>query len=128
MSRHVSRQVRLLVLFVGASTALAGAVQFFVPGFVLDLLDAQSTTETRMYFSIVGMFMAVIGAALVHALLRERDEERVVELWAGVQKLGAFVCVSLAVTRDVFSSLGWLIAVNDLGSGLLILWNRRRPA
>jgi hypothetical protein len=117
---------RRLVLFVGASTAVAGAVQFVVPGFVLDLLDARSTTDTRMFFSIVGMFMAVIGAALVHALLRERGDARVVELWAGVQKLGAFVCVSLAVQREVFSSLGWLIAVNDLGSGALILWHRRR--
>ena len=118
--------VRRLVLFVGASTAVAGAVQFFVPGVVLDLLDARSTTDTRMFFSIVGMFMAVIGAALVHALLRARDEARVVELWAGVQKLGAFTCVALAVQRDVFSSLGWLIAVNDLGSGVLILWYRSR--
>ena len=117
---------RRLVLFVGASTAVAGAVQFFVPGVVLDLLDARSTTDTRMLFSIVGMFMAVIGAALVHALLRARDEARVVELWAGVQKLGAFVCVSLAVQREVFSSLGWLIALNDLGSGVLILWYRSR--
>lgn len=118
--------VRRLVLFVGASTAVAGAVQFFVPGVVLDLLDARSTTDTRMLFSIVGMFMAVIGAALVHALLRSRDDARVVELWAGVQKLGAFVCVSLAVQREVFSSLGWLIALNDLGSGVLILWYRSR--
>ncbi|MDQ3756623.1 MAG: patatin [Actinomycetota bacterium] len=119
--------VRRLVLFVGASTALAGAVQFLWPGLVLDLLDARSNTDTRMLFSIVGMFMAVIGAALVHALVRgEGDAERVVELWAGVQKIGAFVCVSLAVSRGVFSSLGWLIAVNDLGSGALILWHRRR--
>jgi hypothetical protein len=125
----VSREwLRRVVLFIGASTAVAGVVQFFAPGLVLDLLDAASTVETRMYFSIVGMFMAVIGAALVHALLRGAgDSARVVELWAGVQKLGAFLCVSLAVTRDVFSSLGWLIALNDLGSGLLILWYRRRP-
>lgn len=118
---------RRLVLAVGASTAVAGAAQFVAPGFVLDLLDAQSTTATRMYFSIVGMFMAVIGAATVHALVRA-EGERVVLLWAGVQKFGAFVCVSLAVQRDVFSSLGWLIALNDLGSSALILWYRARFA
>lgn len=117
--------MRRLVLLIGASTAGAGAFQFVAPGFVLDLLDAQSTTETRMYFSIVGMFMAVIGAATVHALLRPAGDGAVVLLWAGVQKFGAFVCVALAVQRDVFSSLGWLIALNDLGSSALILWYRR---
>jgi hypothetical protein len=117
--------VRTLVLLIGASTAAAGAFQFVAPGVVLRLLDAQSTVETRTYFAIVGMFMAVIGAALVHALVQRREQD-VVLLWAGVQKLGAFVCVTLAVTRHVFSSLGWLIAVNDLGSGALVLWYRSR--
>jgi hypothetical protein len=115
-----------LVGFIAASTVAAGLVQLAVPGFVLDLLDADRSATAKHFFAIVGMFMAVIGALLGHALLRSPTNERdVVLLWAAVQKGGAFVAVTLGVVNDVFSSLGLLVAANDLASSMVLLWYRR---
>lgn len=114
-----------LLVAIGASTAVAGVVQVVAPGFVLDLLDADRSATSRHLFAIVGMFMACFGGALLQAVMSGRDE-RTVLLWAGLQKLGAFVAVSLGVANDVFAGLAVLVALNDLASGALILWHRRR--
>jgi len=116
-----------LMLLIAGSTVAAGVVQVIVPGFVLDLLDASSTPATRHFFAIVGMFMGVIGAAVLHALLTPGDH-RVLLLWAGVQKFGAFIAVSLGVMNDIFSALGIAVALNDLLSAGVILWYRRSGA
>ncbi len=114
-----------LLVGIGASTVVAGLAQMVAPGAVLDLLDAERSATSRHFFAIVGMFMALFGGALLQAVFSARDEP-VVLLWAGLQKLGAFVAVSLGVANDVFSGLAVLVAVNDLASGGCILWHRHR--
>ncbi len=114
-----------LAVAIGVSTVAAGLVQLVVPGLVLDILDAQSTGTSRHFFAIVGMFMAVIGGGLTSALFLPGDH-RVLLLWAGVQKFGAFAAVSLGVQRGIFSGVAILVAVNDLASSAVIFWYRRR--
>lgn len=116
-----------LVVAIALSTAAAGLVQMVAPGLLLDLLDAERTKTTKHFFAIVAMFMTVIGAATAHALLAPgRGDQRVLLLWSGVQKFGAFVFVGVGVLNDVFSGLAVLIAVNDLVSSGVILWYRQR--
>lgn len=112
---------------IAASTVAAGLVQVVAPGFVLDLVDAESDTTTRHFFAIVGMFMAVVGGLVGHALLRPPDPDRdgLVLLWAAIQKGGAFAAISLGMARDVFAGVALLIAVNDLASSGYFLWYRR---
>ena len=120
----LERWTRWLVLFIAATTIVAGVVQLVAPGFVLRFLDASSTQTTRHFFAIVGMFMAVIGGLLLHTLLSRADSFPVL-LWAGIQKFGAFVAVTLGVLNDVFSGLGVAVAINDLLSAGVILWYLR---
>jgi hypothetical protein len=119
--------LRSLLLVIGGLTVASGLGQLLAPGFVLDQLDAESTGTTRHFFAIIGMFMMVVGGLLVHALLRPPTPAYVL-LWAGLQKLGAFGAVGVAVWRDLFSSLALLVAFFDLATALLcaVMWRRLR--
>jgi len=114
-----------VMVFIGVSTVAAGLVQLVAPGFMLDLLDAESTAASRHFFATIGMFMAVIGGGLTMALFMPGDH-RVLILWAGIQKFGAFAAVSLGVQRGIFSGLAILVALNDLASSAIVFWYRRR--
>ena len=113
------------MVFIGVTTVAAGLVQLVAPGFVLSVLDSERTAASRHFFAIVGMFMAVIGGGLTSALFLPGDH-RVLLLWAGVQKFGAFAAVSLGVHRGIFSDIAILVALNDLASSIIVFWYRRR--
>lgn len=125
--RLSSDRLALLVAFIAVATIGAGLAQVILPGVFLDILDAENTQTTRYFFGIVGMFMAVIGGAVVHAMLDDRDHPIVV-LWGGIQKLGAVIAVSGAVILGLFSSLALLIVAFDAASTAINLayWRRIR--
>ena len=130
IQRLVADPLRGVVAAISALTVLSGLGQLVAPGVVLDLLGAESTATTRHFFAIVGMFMAVVGAVMLQALLTEPTPPYVV-LWGAVQKLGAFVAVAVGVARDLFGSIALVVAVFDLLTAVLAaaLWHRlRRPA
>jgi hypothetical protein len=130
LQRLKADPLRGIVALISAITVLSGLAQLVAPGVVLDLLGAESTPTTRHFFAIVGMFMAVVGAVTLQALLSEPTPSYVV-LWCAVQKLGAFVAVSVGVARDLFGSIAMAVAVFDLLTAVLAaaLWHRlRRPA
>ena len=118
MVRLTADRLRFVLVVIAALTIVSGLAQLIAPDIVLGLLDAESTTTTRHFFAIVGMFMTVIGALLVQALLTDLVPPYVV-LWCGIQKFGAFVAVTVAVVRDLFSALALLVALFDLATALL---------
>lgn len=117
--------VYILLILIAAATALTGAVQVFAPGFVLNLLDADTSQTSRHFFAIVGMFMVLFGGATLNALLSFKHHPIVI-FWSAMQKLGASVAVAMGVVHQVFSTLGWVVAVVDLLSGFLALWYWKR--
>ena len=119
--------VYILLIIIAAATALTGMVQAVAPAFILDLLHADTTRTSRHFFAIVGMFMVLFGGVTLNALLSFRHHPIVI-FWSALQKLGASVAVGLGVVNEVFSPLGWIVAVVDLLSGLLALsyWKRIR--
>ncbi|MEX0674243.1 MAG: hypothetical protein WD067_05675 [Gaiellaceae bacterium] len=119
--------LRLALLAIAAGTFLSGIVLIAAQGFVLDLLSAPTTTSDRLFFGIIGMFMAVVGGALTQTLLRPPPSSLVVG-WSALQKLGAAAAMSLAVVLDVFSYYGLALAVFDFSSALLAIgyWWRIR--
>jgi hypothetical protein len=117
--------VYVLLILIGASTALTGGVQVIAPSFILRLLSAEVTITSQHFFAIVGMFMVLFGGATLHALLSFKHHP-VVILWSSLQKFGAAGAVALGVQRGVFSSLAIVVAVIDLLSGLLAFWYWRR--
>jgi hypothetical protein len=119
--------LRGIVAAISALTVLSGLGQLVLPGTVLDLLDADSTPTSRHFFAIVGMFMAVVGGVVLQALLAEHTPPYVVA-WGALQKLGAFVAVSVGVARDLFGSVALVVALFDLLTAVLAgaLWLRLR--
>jgi hypothetical protein len=127
VQRLVADPLRGVVAAISALTVLSGLGQLVAPGLVLDLLGAESTATTRHFFAIVGMFMAVVGGVMLQALLTEPTPSYVV-LWGAVQKLGAFIAVTVGVARDLFGSIAMVVAVFDLFTAVLagVLWHRIR--
>ena len=125
VQRLMADPLRGVVAVISAATVLTGLVQLVVPGTVLDLLGAESTPTTRQLFAIVGMFMAVVGGVTLQALLTEPTPAYVV-FWCAVQKLGAFIAVTVGVTRDLFDTVAIAVALFDLLTALLAgaLWWR----
>jgi hypothetical protein len=119
--------LRRALLAMAAGTFLSGLLLIAAQGVVLDVLSAPRTTSDRLFFGIIGMFMAVVGGALTQALLQPVPSRLVVG-WSAVQKLGAAVAMTLAVVLDVFSGWGLALSAFDLSSGLALafLWWRLR--
>ena len=107
-----------LLLAIAAGTFLSGLVLIAVPGVVLDVLGAPTRTSDKLFFAIIGMFMAVVGGLLTHTLLRPPPNVLVVG-WSALQKLGASIAMSFAVVLDVFSLAGLGLVVFDFLTALL---------
>jgi hypothetical protein len=107
-----------LLLAIAAGTFLSGLVLIAVPGVVLDVLGAPTRTSDKLFFGIIGMFMAVVGGLLTHTLIRPPPNVLVLG-WSALQKLGASVAMSLAVVLDVFSAAGLALVVFDFSSAVL---------
>jgi len=127
VQRITADRLALLVTLIALATIGAGLAQVVVPGLFLDILDAENTETTRYFFAIVGMFMAVIGGAVVHAMLDDEDHPIVI-LWAGIQKLGAVIAVGGAVILGIFSGLALIIVAFDATATVinLMYWRRIR--
>jgi hypothetical protein len=110
--------LRWVLLAIAAGTFLSGLVLVVVPGVVLDVLSAPTRTSDKLFFGIIGMFMAVVGGALTQTLLGPAPSRLVVG-WSALQKLGAAVAMSLAVVLDVFSYAGLSLVVFDSVSAVL---------
>jgi hypothetical protein len=117
-ARIRSDPLRWLLLAIAAGTFLSGLVLIVVPGLVLDLLGAPTRTSDKLFFAIIGMFMAVVGGLLTHTLLRP-PPSRLVVGWSALQKLGASVAMTFAVVLDVFSLAGLGLVVFDFTSALV---------
>ena len=119
--------LRFVVAGIAGITVVSGLIQVVLPGLVLDLLGASSTPTTRHFFGIVGMFMAVIGALTLQALMTRSTPSYVIG-WAALQKLAAFVAVTVGVVHDLFSVIALPVALFDLLTAVLaaLLWRRLR--
>lgn len=109
---------RRLLLFIAVVTLLTGAAQMALPERLLSILSAESTRTSAHFFATVGMFMVVIGGALLQALRTARPVPIVV-FWTGWQKLGAAALVALGIGKGVLAPLAGWVAGFDLASGLL---------
>ena len=104
---------------IAAGTFFSGLLLIAFQKFVLDLLSAPTTTSDRLFFGIIGMFMAIVGGTLTQDLWRQ--PHRFVVGWSALQKLGASGAMSLAVALSVFSYYGIILAGFDFCSALLAI-------
>ena len=122
MRRRRERWLRGILAAISVATVISGAVQLVAPGFELGFLRAESTATSRHFFGIVGMFMVFFGGLLLHALVRPKENPAAF-VWAGLQKLGACVAVSLGVARGLLlaagaGSRGLRLSLRAAGAGL----------
>lgn len=115
-----NRQLLQAVFAIGVITILSGLVQMVQPELVLEIIGGEQTPGGEHSFAIVGMFMVLFGALLVHALSTEHHEP-VAVFWCSLQKLGAALAVSLGVFKGLFSALALAVAGFDLLSFMLML-------
>ena len=115
-----ARRLLLAVVLIAVITVISGVVQIAAPGVVLALMSTEATPTACHFFALIGMFMALFGGALLHALLA-RAAQPVVVLWAGLQKCGAVLGVALGVIYAVFAPFALLVALFDLVSAVLVL-------
>lgn len=118
------------VIAIAGSTVLSGLLQIAKPGFVLRFIGAKDSPTNRHLFGTVGMFMVVVGGALLHALLFDTGARRLILGWTCLQKIGAAIAVAIGVARGVFAPIALLVAGFDFVSSLLIAWRqtRERPS
>jgi hypothetical protein len=124
---RLDTRLRLLIVAISVATVASGAFQVVAPGVVLRFIGVERTSVSTQLFATIGMFMVVVGGALLHALLT-RSREPVLVLWAAIQKFLAAAAVVIGVGRGVFSALALLVASFDFCSGVLVAWYWRRGA
>jgi hypothetical protein len=120
--------LRWTLLAIAFGTFLSGIFLMVAQRFVLDILSAPTATSDRLFFGIIGMFMAIVGGTLTQTLLQPQPSAVVVG-WSALQKLGASVAMSLAVALSVFSYYGIALAAFDFCSAVLAagyLWRITR--
>lgn len=119
---------RRIAFFIAVLTALSGVALIVAPPSLLALLTVSPPDAAdRHLFAIVGMFMAVVGGLLGHALQRPLALPTLLP-WSTLQKFLAAVFVAWGIWRGVLGPLGWPIAVIDFSTALLFLDLRRRLA
>ena len=111
--------LRIIVLFIAALTVVTGLCQVVVPAPMLALVGAANEPSMAHLFATVGMFMMIVGGALLQAELGSKGAGPV-PLWATLQKAGASAMVALGVVRGVFGTVAWVVAGFDGLSAVLM--------
>jgi hypothetical protein len=102
-----------IVFFIGIITIFSGLAQVINPELVLSVVGGEKSPGGNHSFAIIGMFMVLFGALVVHALSTE-TQEPVAIFWCSLQKLGAAVAVGIGVGKGLFSPLALAVAGFDL--------------
>lgn len=113
--------IRLIILLISIATLFSGAMQAIAPAFVLNFVGAEINTTSKQLFATIGMFMFLFGGMMIHALYHV-ENNRVVVIWSGLQKLGASAAVFIGIFNGTFILLAAGVAVFDLFSALLFFY------
>ena len=117
----MKKSIHLILILISVATVISGLSQMIMPGFVLGIIGAEITVTSSHFFAIVGMFMALFGGLMLHAIYSAQPQRPAI-LWCAFQKLGAFAAVTLGVFTGVFSVLAMAVAIFDLVSGAIFLY------
>ena len=117
----MNKFLNLIVIVISFATILSGLSQLIMPGFVLAFIGATITETSSHFFAIIGMFMALFGGLMLHAVYSAQPQKPAI-LWCAFQKLGAFVAVGLGIINGIFMPIAAGVALFDLFSGLLFLY------
>jgi hypothetical protein len=117
----MKKNLTLIVVAISVITIISGLSQVFMPATVLKVIGAEVSPIASHLFGIVGMFMALFGSLMLHAVYSTHTSSIAV-FWCAMQKLGAFFAVGIGVLSGLFSWMASGVAVFDLFSGVLFLY------
>ncbi|HLT06808.1 MAG TPA: hypothetical protein VK014_04725 [Cyclobacteriaceae bacterium] len=118
--RWINKYLNLLVLSISVITVVSGLSQAIAPEKVLSMIGVEGSPSASYFFGVVGMFMTLFGGLMVHVIYSPQPQKAAV-FWCALQKLAAFVAVTLGVVKGIFSLLALAVAFFDLFSGLVFL-------
>jgi hypothetical protein len=104
--------LRRLVLVIAAITIVTGLAQILWARPMLELVGAHADATAGHLFATVGMFMAIIGAAVWRAE-RVPSADASMLLWGTLQKALASALVAVGVARHVFADRALIVAAFD---------------
>lgn len=117
----MKKHLHLIIVLISVAAVFSGISQMVMPGFVLGIIGANVTPTSSHFFAIIGMFMALFGGLMLHAIYSARPQRPAI-LWCAFQKLGAFAAVTIGVFGEIFSAMAMTVAIFDLVSGLIFLY------
>lgn len=117
----LNKYLNLILVLISLITVISGLVQIMMPSLVLQTIGAITSPIAAHLFAIVGMFMVLFGGLMLHTLYSTHTSAEAV-LWCGLQKLGAFVAVTLGVIHGIFNPIALSVAIFDLFSALLFIY------
>lgn len=117
----MNKFLNLIVILISIATVVSGLVQMISPTTVMTLIKADITATSAHFFGIVGMFMALFGGLMLHAVYSPRPQRPAI-FWSALQKLGAFAAVGLGIINGIFGPLAASVALFDLFSGIFFLY------
>ena len=117
----MKKPLNLIIVLISIATILSGLTQVFMPGMVLKTIGADITPATTQFFATIGMFMAVFGGMMLHAVYSPQPNP-VVVTWSALQKFGASVAVGIGIAKGILAPIASGVALFDLFSGLLFLY------
>lgn len=120
----MNKFINPIVIIISIVTIISGLVQMISPHTVLTFIQGEITPTSSHFFAIVGMFMAIFGALMLHAIYSAYPQHPAI-LWCAMQKLGAFVAVGLGIINGIFAPIAAAVALFDLFSGLIFLYYLR---
>jgi hypothetical protein len=106
--------LRWTLMAIAFGTFVSGILLAVAQGFVLDILSAPTTTSDRLFFGIIGMFMAIVGGMLTQTLLQPPPSPVIVG-WSALQarrfggdvpRGGALGLLALGIALAAFDLLG----------------------
>lgn len=116
----------ILVSFIASLTLATGLAQLLLPAQMLEQMGTRvSSPLERQQLSTIGLFMALFGTALLHALRRPHVLP-VLLFWSALQKAGFALLLSVGLLRDIYAPAILPIVVFDLAAALIFLDFRRR--
>ncbi len=121
----MNKFLNLIVIIISIATILSGLVQMISPRTVLTFIQGEITPTSSHFFAIVGMFMTLFGALMLHAIY-SASAQRPAIFWCAMQKLGAFAAVGLGIINGIFAPIAAAVALFDLFSGLIFLFYLKR--
>jgi hypothetical protein len=105
---------------IGVITVANGILQCAIPELLLSVPSLEVNVASRHFLMMTGVFTAMFGAVLVHALIAQ-SPQHVALLWTGIQKLTTAAAVGLAIQNRILSPLSLASAGFDLVAGVMII-------